>query len=286
MTQKSVAHTPSRRIHATPVRRRESPVTAVADTSGDIVERYLFDPYGHRTILDPNFSADADNTSDFALMHGHQGGKYDSVLTNQMLFRNRVYDVETMRWLQQDPLGYVDGLNCYNSHRSNVNKYQDPDGRESIFVMGDGKKPPLQFDNDFPYDPNATPTLSDYFNWRWYAGKGFGASAVGVLPHAVRSYLHYRENTGTDLFVSYEDAYQQDSKIRNRIDEISRVARADTATLYLQTGKCFFRIYSPGWLSVDYPATENWQKTIGGHSVWAYWWVRVDPSRNTIHLGL
>ncbi len=88
-------------------------VTAIADTSGDIVERYLFEPYGKRLILDPNFAADGDNASDFAFPHGHQGGKYDCVLTNQMPFWHRVYDVETMRWLQRDPIGYVDGVNDY-----------------------------------------------------------------------------------------------------------------------------------------------------------------------------
>lgn len=93
-------------------------VTAIADTSGSIVERYLYDPYGQRTILDASYANDADEVSDFAFQHGHQGGKYDSVLSNQILFRNRVYDVETMRWLQNDPLGYPDGLSSYVGLRS------------------------------------------------------------------------------------------------------------------------------------------------------------------------
>jgi RHS repeat-associated protein len=61
-------------------------------------------------------------------MHGHQGGKYDSVLTNQMLFRNRVYDVQTMRWMQQDPLGYVDGMSLYQAYGENPVDGVDPNG--------------------------------------------------------------------------------------------------------------------------------------------------------------
>lgn len=113
-------------------------VTAIADASGDIVERYLLDAYGQRIILDNDFSTDADSTSDFAIMHGHQGGKYDSVLTNQMLFRNRAYDVQTMRWLQQDPLGYVDTLSIYLYVGSNPHTHLDPYGLTPEVWTGSG----------------------------------------------------------------------------------------------------------------------------------------------------
>jgi RHS repeat-associated protein len=105
-------------------------VTSVADTSGNVVERYLFDPYGQRLVLDASFSADADGQSDVQFQHGHQGGKYDSVLTNQMLFRHRVYDVEAMRWMQQDPLGYVDGMSLFSRHASAPVDHVDPRGTE------------------------------------------------------------------------------------------------------------------------------------------------------------
>lgn len=103
-------------------------IMTIADTSGSIVERYLYDPYGQRTILDANYATDTDSTSDFAFQQGHQGGKYDGVLSNQMLFRHRVYDVETMRWSRPDPLRYVDGLNTYSSWLSSPLRYLDPSG--------------------------------------------------------------------------------------------------------------------------------------------------------------
>jgi len=41
-------------------------VTALLDTGGDAVERYLYDPYGQVEVLDADFSADADGKSDYA----------------------------------------------------------------------------------------------------------------------------------------------------------------------------------------------------------------------------
>jgi hypothetical protein len=48
-------------------------VTAIVDTSGVVQERYIYDPYGARAILDADWSVDADNASDFGWVHGHQG---------------------------------------------------------------------------------------------------------------------------------------------------------------------------------------------------------------------
>lgn len=64
-------------------------VTSLTDDSGVVVERYVYDPYGKQTVLEANWSVDADGQSDFAFRHGHQGGKYDAVLPSQMLFRHR-----------------------------------------------------------------------------------------------------------------------------------------------------------------------------------------------------
>lgn len=46
-----------------------------------------------------------------------------------MLFRHRVYDVEQMRWMQQDPIGYVDGLSTYGYMGSSPLIRLDPSGQ-------------------------------------------------------------------------------------------------------------------------------------------------------------
>jgi hypothetical protein len=42
-------------------------VTALVDAStGSIIERYMYDPYGQATVLDADWSEDADGASDVA----------------------------------------------------------------------------------------------------------------------------------------------------------------------------------------------------------------------------
>ncbi|MEM8875274.1 MAG: RHS repeat-associated core domain-containing protein [Planctomycetota bacterium] len=92
-------------------------ITAVAELqnrglsneTATVVERYIYDPYGTRTVLDADWTADADGLSDVDFTHGHQGGKYDET-TGAVHFRFRDLDSVLGRWNRQDPLGYVDGM--------------------------------------------------------------------------------------------------------------------------------------------------------------------------------
>jgi RHS repeat-associated protein len=43
-------------------------------------------------------------------------------------FRNRIYDQETGRWTQEDPIGHAGGLNLYQFNGNNPVKYTDPFG--------------------------------------------------------------------------------------------------------------------------------------------------------------
>ena len=121
-------------------------VTALVNTSGTVVERYMYDPYGKQTVLDPNWSADADDTTDYAFHHGFQGGRLDPA-TGKIDFRHRQYDPETQRWLQQDPAGYVDGANLFQSRQSN------PVSRRDAYGLNDDKDAavnPTTPSNDIP----------------------------------------------------------------------------------------------------------------------------------------
>lgn len=46
-------------------------LTSISDTSGSVVERYLFDPYGNRTIMNSSWSIIT--SSDYEWVIGHQG---------------------------------------------------------------------------------------------------------------------------------------------------------------------------------------------------------------------
>ena len=65
-------------------------VTALVNTSGQVVERYLYDPYGDVTILNASWVPVSGNQSAYGWRYLHQGGRLDPV-TGWYDFRNRDY---------------------------------------------------------------------------------------------------------------------------------------------------------------------------------------------------
>jgi RHS repeat-associated protein len=98
-------------------------VTAIVDTTGAVQERYIYDPYGQATVLAPDWTIRGN--SSFGWVYLHQGGRYDSA-TGFYNFRNRDYSPTLGRWMQPDPLGYVDGLNRYVYVKGRPNELLDP----------------------------------------------------------------------------------------------------------------------------------------------------------------
>ncbi|MCL4852622.1 MAG: RHS repeat-associated core domain-containing protein, partial [Bryobacteraceae bacterium] len=100
-------------------------VTAIITTAGVVQERYLYDPYGKASYLNADFTSRA--SSNFGWLYLHQGGRLD--LTSSLYnFRNRDFSATLGRWLQQDPLGYVDGVNLYQYVLSRPINATDPTG--------------------------------------------------------------------------------------------------------------------------------------------------------------
>jgi RHS repeat-associated protein len=90
-------------------------VTSLTDASGNVVERYVYNPYGTVTVENPDGSVRGDGTlasSDYGIEYLFQGGRIDPQ-TGLYLFGVRDYDPTTGRWEQQDPAGYVNGANRY-----------------------------------------------------------------------------------------------------------------------------------------------------------------------------
>ncbi len=83
-----------------------------------MVERYEYDAYGRVHILDADFSSDADQVSDHAQDVLFAGYLHDAE-TGLYHVRFRTYHPGLGRWLQRDPLNYVDGLNLFEYVRSN-----------------------------------------------------------------------------------------------------------------------------------------------------------------------
>jgi len=102
-----------------------SNVTALVDGStGGVVERFLYDPYGNRIVLNANWTSTTDS---FGWVYGFQGGRTDTV-SGLVHFGAREYNPALGMWMQQDPVGYVNGADLYQLELSDPVTRTDPLG--------------------------------------------------------------------------------------------------------------------------------------------------------------
>jgi RHS repeat-associated protein len=103
-------------------------VTSAVDTSGNVVERYDYSPYGEPIFLDANFDFDADSVSDIAHSRTYTGQRLDTE-TGLYQYRNRYYHAKLGRFISRDPIGY-DGSqwNLYEYVGGRPTVARDPQG--------------------------------------------------------------------------------------------------------------------------------------------------------------
>jgi RHS repeat-associated protein len=103
-------------------------VTALVDTSGNVLERYYYEAYGRAVYLDDAFALLPDGQSEHAWQHLHQGGRLDTI-TDNYHFRNRDLSYPLGRWISQDPIGFDAGdANLYRYVGNGPGNYLDSDG--------------------------------------------------------------------------------------------------------------------------------------------------------------
>ena len=101
-------------------------MTALLNTSGSVVERYAYDPFGQQTVLDANWNTLSG--SSYAWIYGFQGLRLDTATGNN-LARNRDYRATLGRRLENDPLSYSAGdTNLYRSVGNGPSTHRDPYG--------------------------------------------------------------------------------------------------------------------------------------------------------------
>ncbi len=101
-------------------------VTGLVNTSGTVVERYVYSPYGVATVLAPDWSARG--SSDYSWMYMFQGGRYDAA-TGNYKFNARDYRPTMGQWLERDPLGLAaHDLNIGRFVADSPTNYFDPSG--------------------------------------------------------------------------------------------------------------------------------------------------------------
>jgi RHS repeat-associated protein len=106
-------------------------VTALLDDSGEVVERYIYDPFGQAAVLDAEWNVRTGGSA-YDWLHLHQGGRYD-VTSGLYHFRFRDYSPTLGRWTSLDPLSYAAGdVNLYRTVGNNPLNSLDPSGLDRI----------------------------------------------------------------------------------------------------------------------------------------------------------
>ncbi len=117
-------------------RNQQWSVTALSDaTSGNILERYTYDHFGKRTILEPNGST-VRNTSSYNMPFGYTSRQHDAE-TGLLFMRARYYDHLTGEFIAPDPLEYIDGMSLFRGYF--IPNGVDPSGLDDPWEGGDIK---------------------------------------------------------------------------------------------------------------------------------------------------
>jgi RHS repeat-associated protein len=105
-------------------------VTSLSDSSGSVVERFTYSPYGSATVLAPSGTS---TTDVYNWAYLYQGAKLD-VITGLYNFRFRDYNPALASWIEQEPFGaaYVNGANLYQAMASNPASLVDPWGLQVV----------------------------------------------------------------------------------------------------------------------------------------------------------
>ena len=120
-------------------------VTALVNTSGAVVERYLYDPYGSATVTNASWTPLAGNASAYGWLYLHQGGRMDTV-TGWYAFRNRDLIPSEGRWAERDPLGFGGSqADLYEFMFGSPVNFTDPSGLGLISWVYTGQWDPPQY---------------------------------------------------------------------------------------------------------------------------------------------
>lgn len=139
----------------------------------------------------------------------------------------------------------------------------------------------IEWDNSFPHGSKAgQDTPEDHYNWwKWKAILDVGARGVLDIQDAADFYEHFRDNSGTPKTFDYGRAYLEDAGVRNRVN--ARLNDSlQAANEAVAAGMTETTLYSPATSEGPYPVTQNWRKTIGGHT--NYTTTNVEVSGDTV----
>jgi len=105
-------------------------VQALTNDRGRMIEYYEYTAFGEMTIMDSLYQSKT--TSQFGNPYGFTGRRFETE-TGLVYFRNRYYSPDLGRFIQPDPLGYIDAPNLYQYAYNDPGSYLDPFGLSTSF---------------------------------------------------------------------------------------------------------------------------------------------------------
>ncbi len=112
-------------------------ITALADNTGKVVQRFVYSAYGVQTVLTGAWAAGGASSS----VYGFQGGRFD-ITTRLNRFGVRDYSADVLVWIERDPAEYVAGCNEYASFSGDPSSKVDASGKAAA--------PPAEPENKTP----------------------------------------------------------------------------------------------------------------------------------------
>ncbi len=103
-------------------------VTAIANASGIVLERYAYSAYGVPNFLDAAFASRGSSSYQCEMLYA--GYRYDVVITVYHI-RNRVFDPSLGVWMQRDPQELTDLTSLYEYCESKPVDLTDPSGLQA-----------------------------------------------------------------------------------------------------------------------------------------------------------
>ncbi|RRD46358.1 hypothetical protein [Tessaracoccus sp. OH4464_COT-324] len=154
------------------------------------------------------------------------------------------------------------------------------------FKFGPPERPDIEWPEDYEYGVRM-PTRAD--EDRWLAAGEQRRAFQYVPPGAAETlkyYDHFIANVGGEEQFDYESGARQDPALARNIEsEVVRTAAA--ADRMVAEGGASFSITGVDNPTPHYPATEDWQKVIGGYRQWSSADVKVENGmvnmRVTVH---
>ena len=262
----------------------------ITNLDGDVVQHVEYVPFGEVFIEERN------NTWNTPYLFN---AKELDEETGLYYYGARYYDPRISLWLSIDkPL--IDGTYLSGKHNGgvfnnkNLNGYAycyqnpillvDPDGNQTLssFIIGKPTRPNFQYDAGFSKFPKESPTWEDRKNYaKWYV-KGLVAANYPPLMDAGLAYWYYMNGTGSNKTFDLREYLKNDPSGKIMLKNAISIAKSAAQNLLVNHTTITSEGFSVGGTDgrFPYPATENWQKTVGAFNFWMSADVSISPQED------